>query len=199
MKLKEPKSAEPTILKAKHYQSFHRKTVKNRSLDNIICEVMDMYEIAVIPGDGIGKTVTSEAVRVLKNTDLKFVFQFMKVGYEVFKKVGAPVPENVVSEMKDTQACLFGATTTPVSVPNYRSAIVTLRRALDLYANVRPVKSYPIRGYVRDVDLAIVRENTEGLYSGIERVEESGNKAITERIITRKSSERIIRYAFELA
>ena len=156
-----------------------------------------VYKIAVILGDGIGKTVTSKAVRVLKNTDLKFEFQFMKVGYEVFKKVGASVPENVVLEMKDTQVCLFGATTTPVGVPNYRSAIVTLRRALDLYANVRPVKSYPVRGCVRDVDLAIVRENTEGLYSEVEF--ETEDSAFAVRLITRRASERIARFAFNLA
>ncbi len=158
---------------------------------------MDMYEIAVIPGDGIGKTVTSEAVRVLKNTDLKFKFKFIKVGYKVFKKIGTSVPENVLFEMKNTQACLFGATTTPVGVPNYRSAIVTLRRALDLYANVRPVKSYPVRGCVRDVDLVIVRENTEGLYSGVEF--ETEDSAFAVRVITRRASERIAKFAFNLA
>jgi len=157
---------------------------------------MDVYKIAVIPGDGIGKTVTSEAVRVLKSTDLKFEFQFMKVGYEVFKKVGTPVPENVVSKMKDTQACLFGATTTPVGVPNYRSAIVTLRKALDLYANVRPVKSHPVRDCVRDVNLVIVRENTEGLYSGVEF--ETEDSAFAVRVITRRACERIARFAFNL-
>jgi len=157
---------------------------------------MDVYKIAVIPGDGIGKTVTSEAVRVLKSTDLKFEFQFMKVGYEVFKKVGTPVPENVVSKMKDTQACLFGATTTPVGVPNYRSAIVTLRKALDLYANVRPVKSHPVRNCVRDVNLVIVRENTEGLYSGVEF--ETEDSAFAVRVITRRACERIARFAFNL-
>lgn len=155
-----------------------------------------MYKIAVIPGDGIGKTVTSEAIRVLKSTDLKFEFQFMKVGYEVFKKVGTPVPENVVSKMKDTQACLFGATTTPVGVPNYRSAIVTLRKALDLYANVRPVKSHPVRDCVRDVNLVIVRENTEGLYSGVEF--ETEDSAFAVRVITRRACERIARFAFNL-
>lgn len=157
---------------------------------------MDVYKIAVIPGDGIGKTVTSEAIRVLKSTDLKFEFQFMKVGYEVFKKVGTPVPENVVSKMKDTQACLFGATTTPVGVPNYRSAIVTLRKALDLYANVRPVKSHPVRDCVRDVNLVIVRENTEGLYSGVEF--ETEDSAFAVRVITRRACERIARFAFNL-
>jgi isopropylmalate/isohomocitrate dehydrogenase-like protein len=156
-----------------------------------------MYKIAVIPGDGIGQSVVPEAVRVLKSTDLKFEFQCMEVGYEVFKRVGTPVPEDVMSQIKETQACLFGAATTPVGVPNYRSAIVTLRGALDLYANVRPVKSYPIRGYLRDIDLVIVRENTEGLYSGVEF--ETENSAFTVRVITRKACERIAKFAFDLA
>jgi isopropylmalate/isohomocitrate dehydrogenase-like protein len=156
-----------------------------------------MYKIAVIPGDGIGKTVVPEAVRVLESTGLEFDFQYMKVGYEVFKEVGASVPEDVLSKIKETQACLFGATTTPVGVADYRSAVVTLRRALDLYANVRPTKSYPIRSSVKDVDLVIVRENTEGLYSGIEF--ELEDSAFTLRMITRRASERIARFAFNLA
>lgn len=156
-----------------------------------------MYKIAVIPGDGIGKTVVPEAVRVLESTGLKFDFQYMEVGYEVFKKVGTSVPEDILSKIKRTQACLFGATTTPVGVADYRSAVVTLRKALDLYANVRPAKSYPIRSSVKDVDLVIVRENTEGLYSGIEF--ELEDSAFTLRMITRRASERIARFAFNLA
>ncbi len=156
-----------------------------------------MYKIAVIPGDGIGKTVVPEAVRVLERTGLKFDFQYMEVGHEVFKKVGTSIPEDVLSEIKETQACLFGATTTPVDVADYRSAVVTLRKALDLFANVRPAKSYPIRSSVKDVDLVIVRENTEGLYSGIEF--ELEDSAFTLRMITRKASERIAKFAFNLA
>ena len=156
-----------------------------------------MYKVAVIPGDGIGRTVVPEAVRVLKSTDIKFEFQYMEVGYEVFRKVGASVPEDVLSKIKETQACLFGATTTPVGVAGYRSAIVTLRKALDLYANVRPVKSYPIQSSIKNVDLVIVRENTEGLYSGIEF--ELEDSAFTLRIITRRASGRIARFAFNLA
>lgn len=156
-----------------------------------------MYRIAVIPGDGIGKTVISEAVRVLKSTDIKFEFRYMEVGYEAFKRVGTSVPEDVVSKLRDTQACLLGATTTPVGVPHYRSAIVTLRKALDLYANVRPVRSYPIRGCLRDVNLVIVRENTEGLYSGVEF--ETEDSAFAVRVITRRACERIARFAFDLA
>jgi len=156
-----------------------------------------MYKIAVVPGDGIGKTVVPETVRVLESTSLKFDFQYMEVGYEVFKKVGTSVPEDVLSDIKETQACLFGATTTPVGVADYKSAIVTLRKALDLYANVRPAKSYPIRSSVKDVDLVIVRENTEGLYSGIEF--ELEDSAFTLRVITRRATERIARFAFNLA
>jgi isopropylmalate/isohomocitrate dehydrogenase-like protein len=156
-----------------------------------------MYKIAVIPGDGIGKTVVPEAVRVLESIGLEFDFQYMKVGYEVFRKIGTSVPEDVLSKIKETQACLFGATTTPVGVADYRSAVVTLRRTLDLYANVRPTKSYPIRSSAKDVDLVIVRENTEGLYSGIEF--ELEDSAFTLRMITRRASERIARFAFNLA
>jgi len=156
-----------------------------------------MYKIAVIPGDGIGRTVVPEAVRVLKSTGIKFEFRHMEVGYEVFKKVGTSVPKDVLTKIRETQACLFGATTTPVGVADYRSAVLTLRKALGLYANVRPVKSYPIQSFVRDVDLVIVRENTEGLYSGIEF--ETENSAFTIRVITRKASERIARFAFDLA
>ena len=156
-----------------------------------------MYKIALIPGDGIGRTVVPEAVRVLESTGLNFDLQYMKVGYEVFKKVGTSVPEEVLSKITETQACLFGATTTPVGVADYRSAVVTLRKALGLYANVRPAKSYPIRSSVKDVDLVIVRENTEGLYSGIEF--ELEDSAFTLRMITRRASERIARFAFNLA
>ena len=141
--------------------------------------------------------MVTEAVRVLESTGLEFDFQYMKVGYEVFKKVGTSVPEDVLSKIKETQACLFGATMTPVGVADYRSAVVTLRRALDLYANVRPTKSCPIRSSLKDVDLVIVRENTEGLYSGIEF--ELEDSAFTLRMITRRASERIARFAFNLA
>lgn len=156
-----------------------------------------MYKISVIPGDGIGKEVIPEAVRVLQHTNLKFDFRYMEVGYETFKKTGTSVPEYILSEIKETRACLFGATTTPVGVTGYRSAAVTIRKALDLYANVRPVKSYPIQDTAKDVDLVIVRENTEGLYSGVEF--ELEDSAFSMRVITRKASEKIANFAFNLA
>ncbi|TET27705.1 MAG: isocitrate/isopropylmalate dehydrogenase family protein [Candidatus Bathyarchaeum sp.] len=158
---------------------------------------MTTYKLAVIPGPGIGAEVVPEAVRLLESTDLTFDCRYMEIGYEVFKKTGTPVPDEVLTEIRKTQACLFGATTTPVGVPGYKSAIITLRRALGLYANVRPAKSYPIQKSMKDVDLVIVRENTEGLYSGMEF--ELPDSAYTLRVITRKATELITRFAFDLA
>jgi len=159
---------------------------------------MDMtYRIAVIPGPGIGGEVIPETVRLLESTDLKFDFSYMEVGYEVFKKTGTPVPDDILAKMRKTQACLFGATATPVGVEGYRSAIITLRKALGLFANVRPAKSYPSQKGIEDIDLVIVRENTEGLYSGMEF--ELADSAYSIRVITRKATERIAHFAFNLA
>ena len=158
---------------------------------------MTTYKIAVIPGPGIGGEVVPEAVRVLESTDLTFDCRYFEVGYEVFQKTGTPVPDDVLAGIRKTQACLFGATTTPVGVPGYRSAIITLRRALGLYANVRPAKSLAIQKSMKDVDLVIVRENTEGLYSGMEF--ELADSAYSIRVVTRKATERISRFAFDLA
>ena len=158
---------------------------------------MTTYKIAVIPGPGIGGEVVPEAVRLLESTDLTFDCRYFEVGYEVFQKTGTPVPDDVLAGIRKTQACLFGATTTPVGVPGYKSAIITLRRALGLYANVRPAKSLPIQKSMKDVDLVIVRENTEGLYSGMEF--ELADSAYSIRVITRKATERITRFAFDLA
>ena len=158
---------------------------------------MTTYKLAVIPGPGIGAEVTAEAVRLLESTDLPFDCRYFEIGYEVFLKTGTPVPDDVLAGIRKTQACLFGATTTPVGVPGYKSAIITLRTALGLYANVRPAKSYPVPKSMKDVDLVIVRENTEGMYSGWEF--ELPDSAYTVRVITRKATERITRFAFELA
>lgn len=158
---------------------------------------MTTYKLAVIPGPGIGAEVVPEAVRLLNSTDLTFDCRYFEIGYEVFKKTGTPVPDDVLAGVRKTQACLFGATTTPVGVPGYKSAIITLRRALGLYANVRPAKSYPNQKGMKDVDLVIVRENTEGMYSGMEF--ELPDSAYTLRVITRKATEQITRFAFDLA
>ncbi|MCW4022823.1 MAG: isocitrate/isopropylmalate dehydrogenase family protein [Candidatus Bathyarchaeota archaeon] len=159
---------------------------------------MTTYKLAVIPGSGIGHEVVPEAIRLLESTDLTFDCQTFEIGYEVFKKTGSSVPDDVINQMRNsTQACLFGATTTPLGVPGYKSAILTLRKAFDLYANIRPAKSLPLKTSFEGVDLVIVRENTEGLYSGMEF--ELPDTACSVRVITRKATERIVKYAFELA
>jgi isopropylmalate/isohomocitrate dehydrogenase-like protein len=158
---------------------------------------MTTYKLAVIPGPGIGAEVVPEAIRVLENTDLKFDCSYFEVGYDVWLKTGSVVPDDVLAGIRKTQACLFGATTTPVGVKGYSSAIIALRTALGLYANVRPAKSYPNSKSMKDVDIVIVRENTEGMYSGWEF--DAPDSAYTVRVITRKATERIARHAFELA
>jgi isopropylmalate/isohomocitrate dehydrogenase-like protein len=160
---------------------------------------MDMrtYKLAVIPGPGIGGEVVPEAIRLLESTDLNFDCRYFEIGFEVWQKTGTPVPDDVLAGVRETQACLFGATTTPVGVPGYKSAIIMLRRSLGLYANVRPAKSYPTQKGMKDVDLVIVRENTEGMYSGWEF--KLPDSAYTIRVISRKATERITRFAFELA
>ena len=156
-----------------------------------------MHDVAVVPGDGVGREVVPEAMRALESTGLGFNFNHFEVGYDVFKRVGNPVPDEAISGIRESPVCLFGATTTPLTIKNYSSAILTLRKALGVYANIRPAKSYPVKGSREGVDLVVVRENTEGLYSGIEFGDDE--RAYTLRVISRKASERIARRGFELA
>lgn len=160
---------------------------------------MRKYKICVLPGDGIGKEVIESALIVLKELPLNFDFVFSEIGYETYLKRGTNLPEETIENIKSSDATLFGAVTTPPDIKDYSSAIIKLRKYFNLYANVRPCKSIPHNISKQNVDLIIVRENTEDLYSGVERVEDNGNKAITERIITREASEKIIRFGFELA
>jgi homoisocitrate dehydrogenase len=164
--------------------------------------------ICVIPGDGIGREVIPAAVAVLRATGLPLEFSEVEAGWACFERRGTALPEETLAAARAADAVLFGAVASPSQpVPGYRSPIVALRRALDLYANIRPVASHSGRKEFFEglhpsnspVDLVVVRENTEGLYAGRERVEDGGNTAIAERVITRQASERIVRAAFELA
>ena len=155
------------------------------------------HKICIIKGDGIGPEVVENALNVLEALNLDLEFTEAEAGYECYKKNGSSITQETINACKEADATLMGAVTTPPKIEGYKSAIVTLRQKLNLFANIRPIKSYPIENTRQNIDMFIVRENTEGLYSGIERVEK--DKAIAERIITRKGSERIIRYAFELA
>jgi len=154
-----------------------------------------MYKLALIPGDGIGPEVIKALLHILDATNLEFDYTTVQAGDAYYKETGITIPEETVSTAKKADATLFGAVTT---VPGHKSAIITLRKELDLFANLRPVKSYPgINSIFKDLDLLIVRENTEGLYSGIEEYTPDG--AIALRIVTRAASDRICRFAFKYA
>jgi isopropylmalate/isohomocitrate dehydrogenase-like protein len=148
--------------------------------------------ICVLPGDGIGPEVIDQAVRVLNALNIGLNFNYGDIGYSAFKKYGTPLPKNTIDLFSRSDAALFGAVTTPTTIKNYTSPVLGLRQEFQLFANIRPI----IKGNIK---FTIIRENTEGLYSGIEHEEDNGSKAITERIITRKGSERIIRFAFDYA
>lgn len=155
--------------------------------------------ICVIPGDGVGQEVIPAAQRVLEALALDLEFVRADAGFAHFQKTGDAVPEATLATVKTCDATLFGATSSPMTrVEGYRSPILALRKTLDLYANLRPVRSLPGAFSRPNVDLLIVRENTEGLYAGRERAE-GEDTAIAERVITRRASERIALVAFQLA
>ncbi len=150
-------------------------------------------QICVIPGDGIGPEVMAVATAALRALAPDLSLIEAEAGWGVFQRTGAALPAETLAAARQATAILFGAVASPSHpVPGYRSPIVELRRALDLYANIRPTIG-------PNVDLVVVRENTEGLYSGRERLEDDGATAIAERVITRAASARIVRAACELA
>ncbi len=152
-----------------------------------------MYEIAVIPGDGIGKEVMEATLHVLEALDIDFNYKFADAGDKYAEKTGIALPQDTIDIVKESQACLFGAAGETAA-----DVIVKMRQELDLYVNLRPVKSYPGTSSLFDnLDFVIVRENTEGLYIGLEEKTEEGATAL--RVITKKASERISRFAFEYA
>jgi homoisocitrate dehydrogenase len=145
--------------------------------------------ITLIPGDGIGQEVIPAARRVLEALKLPLTFQEARAGFGTFEQCGDALPPETLALCAQSDAVLFGATSSPMTtVTGYRSPILQLRRHFDLFANLRPALA-------DGIDLLIVRENTEGLYSGRERIEDGGATAITERVITERASERIVRLA----
>jgi homoisocitrate dehydrogenase len=156
--------------------------------------------VCILPGDGIGPEVIGEAVRLLEAMKLPLELSDpYPIGFGAYEAHGAPLPDETLAAVADADAALFGAVTTPPNIPNYSSPILGLRQGLTLFANVRPCKSFPHTSSRPGIDMVIVRENTEGLYARRERVEDGGDTAITERIITRAATERIVRYACDLA
>lgn len=161
-------------------------------------------KLCIIKGDGIGPEVIDAALRVLDACapDLGIATVEAQAGWTTFQATGTALPEDTLAAARSADAVLFGAVASPShTVPGYRSPIVALRKELDLYANIRPAANEGLAvPSVRDpVDLVVVRENTEDLYAGRERLEEDGNTAVAERVITRRSSARIVRVACELA
>ena len=156
------------------------------------------YTVTLIPGDGIGPELADATTTVLEATGLNFEWRRVDAGESQIAIHGTPLPENVLDSIRETRIALKGPITTPVG-EGFRSVNVTLRQALDLYANLRPARSMKgVQTRYEDVDLVIVRENTEDLYAGIEhRVGKDAAESI--KIITRAASERICRFAFEYA
>ena len=156
------------------------------------------HTITLIPGDGIGPEIVAATVRIIEATGIDVEWETHIMGSQALEKYGTTLPDETIASIKKNKVALKGPQMTPVG-KGFTSVNVGLRKALDLYANVRPVKNLPnVPSRYSDVDLVIVRENTEGLYSGLEHTVIPG---VVEslKIVTEKASMRICKYAFEYA
>jgi len=176
------------------------------------------YKVTLIPGDGIGPEVTEAATRCIEATGVRIDWETALAGNESLEKSGELLPQSTIDSIKRNKVCLKGPIITPIG-EGFRSVNVAIRHALDLYACVRPAKTYPgVRSLYKNIDLVIVRENSEDLYSGIEfeegkpetkklikEFEEASGKkirpdsGISIKPISRSGSERIVKFAFEYA
>ncbi|MBI2830069.1 MAG: isocitrate/isopropylmalate dehydrogenase family protein [Chloroflexi bacterium] len=176
------------------------------------------YTVTLIPGDGIGPEVMEATKRVLEATGVTFNWEAANAGADVQEKMGTPLPDSVIESIKKNRVALKGPVTTPVG-SGFRSVNVAVRKALDLYACVRPCKTYPgVPTPFKNVDIVIIRENTEDLYAGIEfqkgtpaavkllqfvaetqPVPFGADSGISLKIITEAGSRRIVKYAFDYA
>ncbi len=177
-----------------------------------------MYKVTLIPGDGVGPEVVDAARKCIEATGVKINWEKVDAGADIMDKYGTPLPDKVIDSIKKNRIALKGPVTTPVGT-GFRSVNVALRQKLDLYACLRPCKWYPgVRSRYEGVDLVVVRENTEDVYSGIEfevgkpetgelinfiytstNVKISDDSGISIKPISRRASERIIRFAFDYA
>ncbi|HFL3523155.1 TPA: isocitrate/isopropylmalate dehydrogenase family protein [Clostridioides difficile] len=153
-----------------------------------------MYKVTLIPGDGIGPEVAKAMKKVVEATGVEIEWEEVNAGETVIEEYGTPLPEYIIDSIKKNKIAIKGPITTPVG-KGFRSVNVTLRQALDLYVNLRPIKSFKgIKSRYEDVDLVVVRENTEDLYAGIEhKIGDYAAESI--KIITRSASERIVDFA----
>ncbi|MNK07437.1 Isocitrate dehydrogenase [NADP] [compost metagenome] len=157
-----------------------------------------MMKLTVIPGDGIGPEIMAQVIRVLKHVNAPFEYEEHVAGEIALQNLGDLLPHSTIESINKNKLAIKGPTTTPVG-GGHKSINVTMRQKFDLYANVRPVRSLPgVKCIWPDINLTIVRENTEDLYAGIERMVDEGTAESIKRI-SRKGSERIARYAYDLA
>lgn len=159
-----------------------------------------MYTVTLIPGDGIGPSIAEAAVRVIGASGVKIEWERMEAGLAAAEKYKDPLPAHVIESIQRNKVALKGPLTTPVGT-GFRSVNVALRKEFDLYVNLRPAKSFEgVRSKWENVDLVVVRENTEEFYAGIEHfIDPAKSAAETIGIVTKTGSERIVRYAFEYA
>ncbi len=157
-----------------------------------------MKTITLINGDGIGPEISGAVVKIIDAAGLKIDWDVQTAGADVIDREGTPLPARVLESVRKNKVALKAPVTTPIG-KGFRSVNVQLRKELDLYANLRPCKNLPnVKTVFSDVDLVVVRENTEDLYAGIERqVDENTAESI--KIITKKASERICKFAFDYA
>lgn len=157
-----------------------------------------MHNITLINGDGIGPEISESVVRIIKASGLDINWDIQTAGSDVIEKEGTPLPERVLNSVRKNKVALKAPVTTPIG-KGFRSVNVQLRKDLDLYANLRPCKNLPgVNTRFENVDLVVVRENTEDLYAGVEE-QIDDNTAHSIKIITRYASERICRFAFDYA
>ena len=157
-----------------------------------------MHKITLIPGDGIGPEVTNAMVKVVEASGATIEWERVEAGEAVIEKYNTAIPDYVIDSIKKNKVAIKGPITTPIG-KGFKSVNVTLRQNLDLYVNLRPVKSFKgIKSRYENVDLVIVRENTEDLYAGIEhKIGDYGAESI--KLITKPACKRICEFAFEYA
>jgi isocitrate dehydrogenase (NAD+) len=159
---------------------------------------MAKHRIALVPGDGIGPEVSAATEKIIAAAGVDIEWTRLEAGAEVVSKYGTPMPDHVLNEIRHLRVALKGPLTTPIG-GGFSSPNVALRKALDLYAAVRPVKSlHGVASRYEDVNLTVIRENTEGLYSGIEHLVQPGI-AESLKITTERACLRICRYGMEYA
>lgn len=157
-----------------------------------------MRTITLINGDGIGPEISDSVVKIIKASGLEIDWDIQTAGADVIESEGTPLPQRVLDSIKKNKIALKAPVTTPIG-KGFRSVNVQLRKELDLYANLRPCKNLPgIKTRFENVDLVVVRENTEDLYAGVEEQIDK-DTAHSIKIITRAASERICRFAFDYA